>query len=176
MKNCEHFMLDLSSSVEVVMETTTLNSSKTYISGKQLCDMNYDYLLVLNNPSQLFPSLTVLHLVDLVSKDAVLPPYEIPPSVQENSNTSNKGWHFLSKNPSTSAKSDKTHDEDREAKIVDLLNFVQEISKSEDLIKDSRAKRLGAKFNNITSIPASISEQSTENETSLPSVRIQSGP
>ena len=91
MKNCELFMLDLSSSLEVVKETTTLNSSKTYISGKLLCDMNYDYLLVLTNPTQLFPTLTVLHLVDLVSKDAMLPPYEISPSVQENPNSTAKG-------------------------------------------------------------------------------------
>ena len=53
------------------------------------------------------------------------------------------------------------------------MNFVQEISKSEDLIKDTRVRRLGSKLaNNITS----ISEQSTENETSNPMVRIQSGP
>ena len=54
------------------------------------------------------------------------------------------------------------------------MNFVQEISKSEDLIKDTRVKRLGTTklTNNITS----ISEQSTENETSNPMVRIQSGP
>ena len=57
---------------------------------------------------------------------------------------------------------------------MDLMNFVQEISKSEDLIKDTRVKRLGTTklTNNITS----ISEQSTENETSNPMVRIQSGP
>ena len=153
MENCELFMLDMSASVEVIKEPMTLNSSKIYISGKILCDSSYDYLVILSNPTQLFPSLTVLHLVDLVSKDASKPPYEISPSVQEKAKSRNVAdWGFAppstKKNPSNDPES-KIKDEEKEAKIIDLLNFVREIAKSEDLTKDNRVKKLSQKLNTI---------------------------
>ena len=138
MENCERFMLDLSSTVEVVKEAVALNSSKIYISGKLLCDASYDYLVILSNPTQLFPTLTVLHLVDLVSKDAAKPPYEIS-NTPENSSRDNT-CHLTSTNSISeklNSNSGKFQDEEKEAKILDLLNFVQEIAKSEDLIKDN---------------------------------------
>ena len=65
-----------------------------------MCESNYDYFVILSNPSQLFPSLTVLHMVDLVSKDATLPPYEgIPASIQEKSKSKNVAdWGFTATN------------------------------------------------------------------------------
>ena len=142
MENCELFMLDMSASVEVIKEPMALNSSKIYISGKLLCDSNYDYLVILSNPTQLFPSsVTVLHLVDLVSKDASKPPYEISPSVQEKAKSRNVAdWGFApssSKKKSSNDAESKLKEEEKEAKIIDLLNFVREIAKSEDLTKDN---------------------------------------
>ena len=155
MENCELFMLDLSATVEVIKEPMTLNSSKIYISGKILCDSSYDYLVILSNPTQLFPSLTVLHLVDLVSKDASKPPYEISPSVQEKAKSRNVAdWGFAppsSKKKSSNDAESKLIDEEKEAKIIDLLNFVREIAKSEDLTKDNRVKKLSQKLNTIQS-------------------------
>merc|ERR1740129_1639202 len=45
----------------------------------------------------------------------------------------------------------KIIDEEKEAKIIDLLNFVREIAKSEDLTKDNRVKKLSQKLNTIQS-------------------------
>ena len=159
MENCERFMLDLSSTVEVVKEVVTLNSSKIYISGKLLCDVSYDYLVILSNPTQLFPSLTVLHLVDLISKDAVKPPYEISNPPEKSPCSS----HLTS----TSSSSDKFRDEEKEAKILDLLNFVQEIAKSEDLIKENHGlKRFGANLTNAMN-NVSLSEKDEEETSNI---------
>ena len=128
---------------------------------------------MLSNPTHLFPSLTVLHLVDLVSKDASKPPYEISPSVQEKAKSRNvPDWGFappsLIKHSSNEAES-KLKDEETDAKIIDLLNFVREIAKSEDLTKDNRVKKFSQRLNTIHSELNTIQSESeiTQNDTSL---------
>ena len=64
------FSTDPSNSVEVAREAETIPSSKDYTIGKIPCEYPFDYLLVLSNPCQIFPSTTILHLVDLTSENA----------------------------------------------------------------------------------------------------------
>ena len=110
----------------------TVMSSKAYTIGKHLVEPSYDYLVVLVNPSQLFPSATILHTIEVVSKDSVSPPYEIftrplAPSGGENGNDSD--FH-----------QPRIVDENRDAKIEDLLSFVSEITKSDLMSKDCKKK------------------------------------
>ena len=137
--------------IEVIREVLTIRSSKEYLCGKLLCDANYDYLVILANPTQLFPSLTLLHQIDLVSKDSALPPYEILVKT-------------YSESPSVSStpdrKSQKIVDEDRDAKIEDLLSFVSEIANSDVLVKDVHQK-----------IANNIGSQNSPIDISLPYVK-----
>ena len=115
---------------EVIKESITVMSSKAYTVGKILVEPSYDYLVVLVNPSQLFPSATILHTIEVVSKDSISPPYEIftqtlAPSNGENGNEDNQ---------------QRIVDENRDAKIEDLLSFVSEITKSEMMSKDCKKK------------------------------------
>ena len=64
------FSTDPSNSMEVAREAETIPSSKDYTIGKIPCEYPFDYLLVLSNPCQIFPSTTILHLVDLISENA----------------------------------------------------------------------------------------------------------
>ena len=62
------FVINPAFQIETVREAETIQTSKEYTVGKNSCHFPYDYLVVLTNPSQLFPSTTVLHMVDLVSE------------------------------------------------------------------------------------------------------------
>ncbi len=64
--------------LEVVREAVGVRcSKKEYNIGKLACDPGFIYLVVLENPNYLFPSISVLHSVELVSKDSASPPYEL---------------------------------------------------------------------------------------------------
>ena len=62
------FVINPAFQIETVREPETIQTSKEYTIGKNPCHFPYDYLVVITNPSQLFPSTTVLHMVDLVSE------------------------------------------------------------------------------------------------------------
>lgn len=128
------YMVDMNSKIDVVKQSMTVSSSKEYVSGKHCVDPFYDYLVILGNPSTLFPSTTVLHLVELVSQDAVSPVYEMFLKAPKAA--------FINDVMEPPKSTEKIQDEDREAKIEDLLNFVTEIAKSDSLISDVK-KKLG---------------------------------
>ena len=109
-------------------ESITVMSSKDYFVGKIPVEASFDYYVILTNPSQLYPSATILHTVEVVANDTIDPPYEIftcPPPPP---------------NSEKEEKVDKVIDENREAKIEDLLTFVCEITKSDLMSKDCKKK------------------------------------
>ena len=112
-------------------ECITVMSSKAYTIGKHLVEPSFDYLVVLVNPSQLFPSATILHTIEVVSKDSASPPYEIFTQPLATSGGENGNGHEYQA---------KAIDENREAKIEDLLSFVSEITKSDLMSKDCKKK------------------------------------
>ncbi len=64
--------------LEVVREAVSVRcSKKEYNTGKLACEPGFIYLVVLENPNYLFPSISVLHSVELVGKNSPLPPYEL---------------------------------------------------------------------------------------------------
>lgn len=138
----DFYMVDINSKIDVVKQSMTVNSSKDYVSGKHSVDPFYDYLVILGNPSTLFPSTTVLHLVELVSQDAVSPVYEMFLKAPKAA--------FINDVMEPPKTSEKYQDEDREAKIEDLLNFVTEIAKSDNLVGDVKKKVVGPTSGTIT--------------------------
>ena len=130
-ENSNLFMVDLSKKIDIIRDTLTLCSSKEYISGRIEVEPNFDYLVVLANPTQLFPSTTILHLIELVSKEAVSPAYEV--FLQAPSHTFINDMMEAPK-----VDPEQKQDEDQHAKIADLLSFVEEIAKSDTLVKDCK--------------------------------------
>ena len=116
---------------EVVKESMTVMSSKAYCVGKIPVEPSFDYYVILTNPSQLFPSATILHTIEVVSNDTIDPPYQIftCPPTQANSEMEEIGHQ-----------KPKVKDENREAKIEDLLTFVCEITKSDLMSKECKKK------------------------------------
>jgi hypothetical protein len=123
------------------------------------------------NPNQLFPSMTILHLVEVVSKNAASPAYDFfvkkssiksitvlsnepnlddkklkkaasadnLPSAETTANNSSSEPVAGSSKRTGSGK--KNYAEiDRAARINDLLNFVGEITSSDDFVKDCKQK------------------------------------
>ena len=126
--NASQFIMDHSAKIDIIKEVMMINSSKEYITGRQSVDPHYDYLVILGNPTTLFPSLTVLHMVELVSQNAASPPYEM--FLRAPSST------FINDMMDPPKNASKVQDEDKEAKIEDLLDFVTEIARSDSLVKD----------------------------------------
>ena len=116
------FITDPKFSLEIARESEVIPSSKNYTTGKMACNQPYDYLLVIANPCQLFPSTTILHMIELVSEAAASPCYSVfvKPKV-------------VSSLEEQTPKLTRSDDEilEREAKIDDLLSFVSEIAKNE---------------------------------------------
>ena len=114
---------------EVVKESMTVMSSKAYCVGKIPVEPSFDYYVILTNPSQLFPSATILHTIEVVSNDTIDPPYQIFTCPPTNSEMEEIGHQ-----------KPKVKDENREAKIEDLLTFVCEITKSDLMSKECKKK------------------------------------
>lgn len=114
---------------EVVKESMTVMSSKAYCVGKIPVEPSFDYYVILTNPSQLFPSATILHTIEVVSNDTIDPPYQIFTCPPTNSEIEEIGHQ-----------KPKVKDENREAKIEDLLTFVCEITKSDLMSKECKKK------------------------------------
>ena len=130
LKSLPFFILGKKDDYEVVKESITVMSSKAYCVGKIPVDPSFDYYVILTNPSQLFPSATILHTIEVVSNDTIDPPYQIftVPPTQANSEMEENGQKA------------KVKDENREAKIEDLLTFVCEITKSDLMSKECKKK------------------------------------
>ncbi len=140
----------MNETLETVKEPMNIRcSSKEYVTGRLLCEQGHTYLMVLENPNHLFPSITVLHSVELVYKDAASPPYDIFLERGNSSDANIKGRAFSKKqkksNASMVATTPARHpsaqpEADREAKIEDLLNFVFEITAADTAAKANKKK------------------------------------
>lgn len=162
---------DLSASFETMEGPRKIQGSKVYTTGRMSCEINYSYTLVLSNQNQFFPSLTVLHCIELVSRDCISAPYEMFLEAPETPKTTTKGLKkkpsieettvlertkhstpvnnagTLSRAPTTTVHKSSYTEKERAAKIEDLMAFVTEITNSDSLVKDCKHRHINKHHN-----------------------------